>query len=163
MWWVSIDPGKQRSWVAMWDGDTFVRACSYADGGFSDVQPWFGCVGVAVVERMVHYPAPVTSARASATAQDLIDVTAAGSLLAGRLVGSRGRVHYVDARVWKGSVPKTVTRKRVMEEFARRPSAEQGALTACLQDTPPSLQHNLIDAVGIGLYALKSNLHLRTP
>lgn len=75
---------------------------------------------------------------------DLIDV----ALVAGA-AGTLGRFHkFVHPDVWKGSVPKHIHTKRVLARLDRNELELVQAIR------PKSLQHNAIDAVGIGLWTL---------
>lgn len=57
-------------------------------------------------------------------------------------------------RVWKGQVKKEIHHARV---WKRLTEAEEALLEGCLSLIHPELQHNVLDAVGIGLWKLKRN------
>lgn len=57
----------------------------------------------------------------------------------------------VQPRQWKGQQPKEVTRHRVLQRLSQ---AEKEALDLGLIRVPKSLQHNVFDAVGIGLHSV---------
>lgn len=100
-----------------------------------------------VVEQMVHYPGQ-RGAKADATANDLLDLQAIGGYVAGYF---KCPVKWIPAREWKGQVPKTVTRSRVIKTLS---DGENYRLAGTTAKYPKSLHHNLYDAVGLGLYAL---------
>lgn len=61
------------------------------------------------------------------------------------------KIKFVEPRVWKGSVPKKIHNERIVEQLNDR---EQAILKTRLVKAPVKLIHNVIDAVGIGLYQL---------
>lgn len=155
---VSIDPGiKGMSLAAFRDGQlervellrappraTFARADTWSTARLIDLGP----VDLCVVERMVHYPGS-TGARGNAVANDLIDLTAASCLLAGRI--NPRELRFVTPHEWKGTTPKEICEARALAKLREK---ERQLLWAYLADVPPSLRHNLWDALGIGLFAL---------
>ena len=50
-------------------------------------------------------------------------------------------------RQWKGQVPKKIMGKRILSKLS---AAEK----KCIQKCPASLKHNVVDAIGIGLFHL---------
>lgn len=78
---------------------------------------------------------------------DLIDLAALCGTIAGALQTSGSRVAYVRPREWKGQTPKDCTEERAR---ARLQPSELARVTLPKAE---SLQHNVWDAVGIGLWA----------
>ena len=78
---------------------------------------------------------------------DLIEV----ALTAGRIAQAfdQAPAEFVRPHAWKGSVPKDVMLLRITESLD---GAEQNVLHAA--KVPASMKHNVIDAVGLGLWAL---------
>lgn len=80
---------------------------------------------------------------------DLIEV----ALVAGRVAQSFGadgpEAELIRPHAWKGNAPKEVMLKRIVN---RLDDAEQAVLHTA--KVPGSLRHNVIDAIGIGLWAL---------
>lgn len=79
---------------------------------------------------------------------DLIDV----AVVAGRIAqefGDGAEVRLVRPHAWKGSVPKDVMLRRIENRLDDR---ERSVLHAA--KAPASLLHNVVDAVGIGLWAI---------
>lgn len=76
---------------------------------------------------------------------DLIDLAFVGGMC-GLRGTSTSIVHPVE---WKGQLPKEVCHKRCVELLAYN---EVAGLKLVLESTPKSLQHNLLDAIGIGLW-----------
>lgn len=140
----AVDPGKARSSVASFLDGVFV-GCWMVH--VSDMQELAAEKrGRVVMELPVVYPG--SRVRAS----DLVDLAAAGMAVASRLAAQGERIHTTSPSDWKGQVPKEVTRKRVL---AKLTAPELSRLTECLAPIKPSLQHNLFDAIGIGLVFLK--------
>lgn len=77
---------------------------------------------------------------------DLLEVNGVAGALAGLLATGHNVTSYLPSQ-WKGQVPKDVHNKRVMNALT---PDEADAFAAC----PASLKHNVIDGVGIGLFAL---------
>ena len=50
---------------------------------------------------------------------------------------------------WKGQTPKPIHHRRIMEQLTME---ELLVVKACIANIPKSLRHNVIDAIGIGLY-----------
>jgi hypothetical protein len=61
------------------------------------------------------------------------------------------RLATVLPRAWKGQVPKLICTERVLRALA---PLEREVVARDLRDDPKSLQHNAIDAIGIGRHAL---------
>ena len=61
------------------------------------------------------------------------------------------RTTLVYPRQWKGQTPKPVNHRRIRATLS---ASEIACLDRSLVDVTNSLQHNVLDAVGIGLYAV---------
>lgn len=85
---------------------------------------------------------------------DLVDVAVAGGEMLGRILqavdAKDAVVERIVPAVWKKQLPKTVVRDRVERLLS---AEEQKVLMRCR--LAPSLMHNVVDAVGIGLWGLK--------
>ncbi len=93
---------------------------------------WYA--GRAVCERMTW-----RGRRSKATPQDLMDLNV--------IAGAMG-TEWVTPSEWKGHVPKDIHQPRILKAL----DARERALVLFVN--PPSLRHNAIDAIGIGLFAL---------
>jgi hypothetical protein len=76
------------------------------------------------------------------------------TLIVGTVVGAVQQ--YDDLRlpypaVWKGQVPKDIMEQRMWSILGE---AETRALRQSVEDVPPSVRHNVYDAVQLGLWAL---------
>ncbi len=138
----SVDPGKRQSAVAAFlDGE--MVGVWFASSETVDLAP--ENLGAVVMERPRSYPgSPVRE-------NDLLDLTAAGMAVASRLARPGERVQLVDPQAWKGQVPKPITRARIIAKLS---PGELSRLEQCLT-APGGERHNLYDAIGIGLHALK--------
>ena len=83
--------------------------------------------------------------------EDLVNVI----YMAGSIAGVIYQLSHVELRTvkpheWKKNVKKDIHNKRII---SRLNTEELDIFNAC--DAPKSLRHNVIDAIGVGLYALK--------
>lgn len=158
---IALDPGKQcLGWSATIAGK--LTAC----GLLRTQQPDLGGIvadyweqlqpsvpikpRIVVVERMSHYPnARRTPAAMHATVADLLDLTAVSAALAGRLCPGQWR--FASPAEWKGQTPKEIHNKRVLAALT---AEEKIAFEADINLVPQSLRHNVIDAVGLNLWAV---------
>lgn len=127
---VSVDPGVHQSYVA-----TFVDgALRCLSTGSAPLGPFEG--------RLV---CEVPEVYAGKFERDLINL----ALAAGRVCALHPSPEYVRPAAWKGSVPKRVHNARVISMLSDNERK-------IVYDYPiaASLRHNLIDSVGIGLWAL---------
>src|SRR5688572_13296874 len=76
------------------------------------------------------------------------------SITAGRLTQrwDKDQIGWFHPREWKGNVPQPILETRIIEALTE---AEALILYESIKDIAPSYRHNVFDAVGIGLYALK--------
>lgn len=158
---LTIDPGKHHNGCALWEDGEMVRA--WLDGPLIDTQLPNGVITEIAIEIPVVYSRLKTALQDGGRSvggkgkkkpvdpNDLVDLAFFGGINLGRMLAfhpGASSKRYKPAE-WKGQVPKAVMNRRVVrrltdEEHSRieRP----GAL---------SLEHNILDAVGIGLYHLK--------
>ena len=161
---VAIDPGKRALGWSVWlygqlagcglaRVDTTVRDLGEIAGQMVDQVP--GGADLAVVERMVQYPSQGRrdSQRVQdAKANDLLDLQAIGAFLAGQLAR---KAMWITAPEWKGQTPKSVTARRVQTALSE---IERVTMDQDQTMVPPSLRHNVVDGVALGLWA-----HRRLP
>ena len=144
---VAIDPGaKHLGWARFVDG--VLSTCGLSKASMPGAHADNVCEGskhdrpdVVIVEQM--------SPRDLPNEADLLRVTETGCYVAGTLQPSTFRL--VPARTWKGSVPKDIHHRRVRAKLS---PVELARLERGLEGVAPRLQHNVLDAVGIGLYAV---------
>ena len=157
---LSIDPGKNHTAVAAWCDGRLVaaRLCYNARPTSLQVEAWRGMaesvkawvdslgypqrLSAIIMERPQHY------ARSNVDPDDLFQLVGVLGAVAGILDAPSAYVHYLP-RQWKGNAPKSVTQRRVIK---RLNTLEHVVLEHALGAIDPSDQHNLFDAVGIGLH-----------
>lgn len=151
---LSIDPGsKGLAWAEWSGGNLFAAGLSRTsaealeDRALDHSRPFTReRFDIVVLERMTHYP----NAKArDAKANDLLDLQMIGATVAGRVLSMDGSLVYARAPEWKGQVPKEIMRERI---FAALDNLEKLRLEVALEKVPKSLQHNVYDAIGIGLW-----------
>lgn len=81
-------------------------------------------------------------------ANDLIDVQTVGAVYVTR---AAREVRFVRALDWKGNVPKDIHHKRIRKQLD---SAETAVLEEALTKAPKGSHKEILDAVGIGLWAI---------
>ena len=142
---VTIDPGKLVSGYAMFF-EKKLKACGLAKDAADILQYGVLQPGLIVME----YPKVYDRRRWKGDPNDLLPITAAGAFLAGVLQPTRLKI--VHPEEWKGQTPKEIQNAR-----------DQGVLSPdeveVLESVPVAAgkMHNVIDAVGIGLWELKRN------
>ena len=128
---LAIDPGMHTGWAGFSKED--LRSCGTG-------RPPLRLASVVIVELPQIYPGhPVPP-------NDLVNL----AFLAGRYAGaSTGKIYTVAPHAWKGNLPKDVCNARVL---AKLDAVERGIVEGC--DVPKGQKHNVIDAIGIGLFFL---------
>jgi hypothetical protein len=142
----SIDPGSIYAAVAFWAEGELVKISVIDRDGIHLDCAIVDTAKTAVLEKMAWYPG-----RPNSSPKDLIEVSLFGAYVAGRLTD--GKVTAVLPQVWKGSVSKAISHKRI--ESKLRP-AELVVLHDYL-DTRGAKKRQLdvMDAIGIGLWQLR--------
>lgn len=139
---IAIDPGKTVNYVAV-----------FRDGRLVEVTDDFRGIRSNLAENPTVYLELMRwrpNDRRS-NANDLIEVATNGALFAG---GLGGEVKLVPATDWKGSVPKRIMGRRIWGGLVEEEKKiVENFFTKCT--VPKGLQHNYIDAIGIGLWASK--------
>lgn len=136
---LAVDPGTHAGWAIFYGG--MLIACGLGDRpepappqGFDDV----------IVEHPVIYPNGKTR-----NPNDIVKLAVkAGEWRRYRKGGAE--VIYVEPRAWKGTVDPETINKRALERLRddERQVFEDAVRTARI---PKSKQHNVLDAIGIGL------------
>lgn len=136
---ISIDPGKHGSALAEWRDGRLVSAW-YEATRTHDVGSRWEQHGHLVVEW------PQVYARGTTDANDLLDLT----YRLGQFVQAMrpGQITRLAPREWKGQVPKKIMQARIEAQL----SAEEKKRVC--RPVQTALEHNVWDAIGIGLHAL---------
>jgi hypothetical protein len=153
---LGIDPGAKSLGLSIFSNGALSGAWYFegtpkqlADKAEHAVETIGGRVDVVVLEAMVSYPGRA-SARAWATALDLLQVTRTGAFIAGHL---RPNIFQGPTAVeWKGTVPKAIHQKRILKTLSPLELGTWAQFKSCM---PPARAHNALDAIGLGLWHLK--------
>ena len=140
---IAIDPGKKANYVAQFEAGRLAVVWSVNDATLEGA-PSSILADNVYLEHMRHRPGDARS-----VVNDLIDVATNGALYAGRFGCP---VILVTPQRWKGQVPKEIMTERILRALS---DAERQNLERHFKmfRVIKSLQHNYIDAVGIGLWA----------
>jgi len=148
---IAIDPGKRTGW-AWFDGRRLIRAGTNTDAEILASPPHgeaprnhARACDVAIIEVPRIYPRG-----GKGDQNDLIDL----AVLVGDLRGFYRRhgftVRLVPPRTWKGTAPKHIHGERVLAALT---PAERALLPR--RPRAGTFDHNMLDAVGLGLFQLK--------
>lgn len=130
---ISIDPGKTTTGIARFKGEALVAARLVR----VPYQMQFIATDELVVEVPRVYPhSPVDP-------NDLIGLTLLAGFLAGR-TSPDALLWFVYPSDWKGQVPKKIHNKRTLAKLGKQEREILGEKS----------DHNVVDAVGIGLWAI---------
>lgn len=137
----SFDPGVHQVACAEWSGDELRHVTLLTFETVFELTK-FREANLFDAARVV-IECPQVYARGKGDPNDLIDLA--------RVVGaletlSRDCV-VVRPRTWKGTLPKKIHHERVLKELTTEERAVLG--------TKKKIDHNILDAVGLGLWALK--------
>ena len=145
---LAIDPGKDLGW-ATWDGTGRMLAC-----GLGEVR-WVG-IGLALIER----PQVYRAAQSKGDPNDLITLAIQVGELTRELKNGGAKVEHVLPREWKGTIDPDVMSRRIVRDV---PIADVATVTAGLRNVPTKKQHNVIDAIGLGLWGFRTGLWRASP
>ncbi len=137
---LSIDPGIDTAW-AMWRVDGSLHSCELSDKWHTYM------VTRAIIECPQVYPG--TPAK---QANDLITLAVMVGRYQAHFMERSIPVTLVPPHKWKGATPKDIHNARVL---GRLTDAERTVYHKASMSLPASKRHNVIDSIGIGLYALK--------
>lgn len=91
--------------------------------------------------------------RSKAPPNDIVKLAQGAGRWAGRYDALAIDVHFVMPNTWKGGpVPKRISHPRIKATLS---AAERAIVTAACAGHAPSVQHNILDAVGIGVWVRK--------
>jgi hypothetical protein len=135
----AIDPGEDQGW-SVFDDDSRLVACGLGP------LPARYTIQRAVVEKPMIYP----GGRQRANPADVITLAVRAGEAGGTLRLGGAEVTYVEPARWKGSVSKDISHARIWAKLA--PSEQTVVATSC-RNLAPGKRHNVMDAVGLGLFA----------
>jgi hypothetical protein len=154
---LSVDPGVNEAGVAVWEDARLTSAWLAQGGGWLETARsikarLYDSYPLSIIEGLelaIERPQVYTQNRLKGDPNDLIDL----ALMAGALVGmveiEIGGITLYLPRQWKGQLPKDVTTERSQKKLSKDERA--------VIELPRSVgkQHNVWDAVGIGLRHLR--------
>lgn len=135
---LAVDPGLDTGW-ALFHSSGELAACGLNG-------PPFGCARDVVIERPQVYPShPVPP-------NDLITLAVQVGRYAGAAEATGASVRTCVPHEWKGNLPKDICARRIVRALKAR---ELSAVTDMEATVPAAKRHNVIDAIGIGLFAFR--------
>lgn len=149
---LTADPGKAHvGWALFYNGGLSLCGLLRFDGfEYADLQKESGCPDAVIIERPKVYP----QRRQKGDPNDLIDIAFTGGSIAAHVKHACGfaNIHTVTPRDWKGTVPKEISHSRITKSLL---ASEQDYEIYSKYTTgiPKSLQHNVMDAIGMGYWA----------
>ena len=147
---ISIDPGNDTGWAIF-------RAGSLVDAGVGDPRTSThhrltspegqqqDTVDEVWIESQVCYP------RSKVPPNDLIKLAQSAGRWAGRYDSLGVEAHFVEPSIWKGQVPKEIHQQRIVNGLT---TFERSILLRAEKSVFSTRRHNMLDAIGIGLWAL---------
>lgn len=148
---LAIDPGAHSlGWASFQDG--LLMSAGWAGdqtpSAIARLKPFQRPTDLIVVEVPQVYVA-----RSGAPPGDLVDVAVMAGLVIGLAVSKGAEIVQTPRPAeWKGQVPKAVLHSRLWSLLS---AVEEASLRADLSAVATSKRHNVLDAVGIGLWALR--------
>jgi hypothetical protein len=156
---VAVDPGVHAAGVAIFRGQELraARLCREASYLFP-VDPWdavseavamflagvFTTAEIGRRQLVIEVP-QIYSKMSDVDQNDLITLAGAAGAIVCRVGRMFARIHKPNPADWKGQVPKDIMVRRVKGKLTRDEHAR-------IELPAPSFQHNVYDAVGIGLH-----------
>lgn len=137
---LAIDPGSDSGWAIFFHG--MLVACGLG----SEPKPLPEALELLVVERPVIYPKGKTR-----NPNDEITLALNAGEWIGRFGARAKEKRYLEPRTWKGTIDGDVCNARV---FGKLDAGEQLAFEDAVraQRIPIKKRHNVLDAIGIGLF-----------
>lgn len=141
---LAIDPGTDTGW-ALFDSCRRLQACGL---GYPEV----GAIDDLIIE------CPKLRPKGEKNPNSILSVARNAGEWAGRFESRcAAPVRYVSPTDWKGSTPKDISNART---WAKLDPKEQGIVDAAFKAAPgrdglaPSKRHNVLDALGLGLFGV---------
>lgn len=147
---VTIDPGLDTGW-GIFDGAGRLIVCGLGDPRthWQHVVTRHPKVAGPTIDD-VWIEKPVIYPRSKARPADIMKLAVEAGRWAGIYSCLGVAVHFVEPAHWKGQVPKAIHHRRVLAGLTE---AEIGAVELGCKNLAPSRRHNVLDAVGLGLWA----------
>jgi hypothetical protein len=142
---LAIDPGKRAVGWSLWTGEALYGAGYQPFDNLCVLRSWLVAKfpSKIVIEKPQVYP----GARAKGDPNDIVDL----AIIVGACASILSDARVVYPGQWKGQVPKTVHHARAISKLG---TIERDFFVKTLQDVHKTKQHNVYDAVALGLWAL---------
>ncbi len=136
---LAIDPGADTGWARF--DEKRLTACGLG-------VPLAAETRRVLIERPMIYP----GGRQKARPADVIKLAVRAGEMGGQYARTAGiEPEYIEPHTWKGSVSKDIHHARI---WAKLTPAEQAIVSDAARGVAPSKRHNILDAVGIGLFGI---------
>lgn len=143
---LAIDPGQTSGWALFTPKGGLLLGCGL---GSPEKFRWYvaSALSKVVIEKPVIYPGGRTK-----NPNDVLSVAVNAGEWGGRYLQQGTTVEYVTPAGWKGQTPKDVSHARI---YGKLTDEEKAVLDTAGGGLAASKRHNMLDAVGIGLWAVK--------
>ncbi len=141
---LAIDPGVTTGWALYSNGNQLLGC------GLDDPQQCRWLVVSALSRVVIEQPRIYPGGRTKSP-NDVLSVAVNAGEWAGRFKQQGCAIEYVTPSTWKGQVKKDISHARI---WAKLWVGEQQIVDAAGKGMPASKRHNMLDAVGIGLWAV---------
>jgi hypothetical protein len=143
---LAIDPGSDTGW-ALFRSDGILYGCGLGDPRLSEKHR-MGDITEVVIECPYVYPGGKTK-----DPNAIVTLALNAGTWAGRY--ERCNVRYVRPWQWKGQTPKEIHHERIRAKLdASETAIVTGGTARFGARLPKSKAHNVLDAVGLGLFAV---------
>lgn len=150
---LAFDPAVHHVAWAAFDGGRLARCELVRDKklGAALEQRFRASSGWQPMRVLIEIPQVYEQRKWEGDPNDLIDVAVTVGRVAQAFGPEGPAAEFVRPRRWKGTAPKEVVGRWIVK---RLDDAEQNVLRTAKAPVPASLHHNIVDAIGIGLWAL---------
>lgn len=150
---LAVDPGVRGCGASIWWPDKGLHvACYVANLPPTSSTNAYWSMADAALERLGHhkfsevaieFPQTYRGRAAKGDANDLLQVAAVVGALCARF-GRQSKITLYRPAEWKGQTPKSISASRTLSKLSEEEKAR-------IRMPAKSLQHNVLDAIGIGL------------
>lgn len=143
---LALDPGKTFGWALFDEAARRLVDCGVDDHKSPKREvstiycPRNGELSVLIEKPHKHGKVPL---------EDIIALAIRAGELGGQF--SPSPVRYIEPVEWKGNLPKEISHARI---WAKLTPAEQNLVAVAAKGMAPSKRHNMLDAIGIGLFGV---------
>ena len=141
---LAIDPGANSGWATFFDD--MLLECGLASKQMPPTN--LDHHDTVAIERPVIYPGGRTK-----SPNDILSVSLSAGEWGGRYRHAGSTIVYIEPREWKGTLDPDVCQKRVLGRLEGHERMVVDDIFR-MRKIGKSVQHNVIDAIGIGLFVL---------